>query len=300
MSSVGGCDRANLGVARGLIPFSGGFSLPAREGSLHEYDLVTRLRDKGYVIINALDDQKPVACGEWKETGAPLLVGHPDGQIFIDDGRPYLLEIKSKDLGRYAWLSKGDVQKMFPTEYVQVQLYMTATGLDNCLYICKNRTSGKLYEEIIRHDDKFLDRFLAERLNPVIKAVENPEIPISDFSCHEHPDVRKWCPLGYMCDEGALDPVVKDEPELIEAIQQWRRVKELTEEADTLNASLRKKLKKYLTDVAEKKVFIDGVPVQIVQGTRTGWNKPYLEEVLTDEEMREARTATPFEQLRIG
>jgi hypothetical protein len=305
ISQLGGCQRALLAYARpSLAPVSlgGQWAIAADEGRLHEADVVSRLRQRGYAVIHAGADQRTVTCVT-DETTWPL-EGHPDGHVDIPPW--YLLEVKSKNDEYFRRFKKlGPVKQSFFKEYVQVQGYLfspevTADGITSCLYIAKNRSSGKLYEEIIRGDPKWFHDFLLIHFSPVLEAYQH-EDPLESLPCSTDDYARQWCPLRFWC-SGAIEksvPAVSDAG-LAEAVEKAQRAKQLEQESEALKQEANTAIKNFLIKNGMKKATVDGVPVQIVGSTRKSLKIEEVAEIVPEEEMKKLVHSTSYEYVKVG
>lgn len=146
MSSAGKCPRALSAQLNNMEvePLPAFVMKAAEEGNLHEVWIKKKLKQEGYSVI---DEQEEI------ELSFPSfnLIGHIDGKIknipyYFNANAPEnkLLEIKSMSQFEYArWMKEGF--SGFPNYAAQITCYMEATGLSECLYIVKNRSSG--YED---------------------------------------------------------------------------------------------------------------------------------------------------------
>lgn len=308
MSGVGGCQKALLAYARGegvyALPRSNQYWLAANEGIVHENDMLLRLQQKGYSLRDtSLTKQAEVKLTDWRGVDWPL-VGHPDGLIAMH-GAWWLLELKSKDRFMYDRYKKGLVKDVFPVEYAQVQCYMAATSTDNCLYICKNRGTGQLYEEIIRFDPQWLDAFLLEHFGPVVDAYQNGT-SIDNLACHSDPHVRRWCPMENVCSgklpmaDVAVVSSVTPSLDAQQAIAQWREAKEMADEAKRLDEEARNTIREFMVQNGMKKASIDGVPVTIYVTETESIDRKKVRELLPEEVWPEVFSKTSGERMRVG
>ncbi len=277
ISKYGGCLRASLAEAAGEAMLSGKI-IPAEEGRLHEADLVRRLRQAGHRLLWTGPDQQEVkliwAGTDWN------VIGHPDGLIDMS-GQWYLLELKSKDREMFQRLLKYRyVKDAFPVEYAQVQGYMAAVqamghDVTNCLYIAKQRGNGQLYEEIIRFDPYWLDRYLYDDFSRVIAGYQAGASP-SSLPCHSDGHVRRWCSYRYAC-EGPKPAIVKNEADaqaagfqdqwldLAPAIERWRDIKRAVDELESEDKEIRGQVESFMRRNKLTSVVVHGVNATIVR-----------------------------------
>lgn len=166
-----------------------------RRGQNEEETVVADLRAIGCVIDYTGDNQKRVSFGSH-------VSGSLDG--IIRSGLPtapkteHLLEIKTHNLKSFGVLKNQGVQKAKPQHYVQMQLYMLATGLQRALYYAVCKDNDEIYTERVRFDretaEKYLDIGKRTALSQLIPA------PLSTrpdwYEC-------KWCPAHSFCHEKA-------------------------------------------------------------------------------------------------
>lgn len=304
MSSVGGCQKALLNYARPSAPTSlTAYAITAEEGHLHEADIVSRLQQVGYPVKWTGKDQKLVTMVT-DETVWPL-EGHPDGLVEMM-GLWNLLEVKSKDGEHWRRFKKhGPVQVSFKREYAQVQSYLMspevlAEGVNACLYIAKNRSSGKLYEEIIRADNRWYHDFLMTHFVPVIDAYNNND-PLDALPCSSDEYTREWCPLRYYCSGAApKDVPTVSAPDLSEAIAKEHRAREMKAEAETLSEEARTAIKNFLIKNGLKKAVVDGVPITIYPASKSWVNLDDMKELVPDEVLKPYIKSSSWEGLRVG
>lgn len=312
ISGYGGCLRASLALARGK-PIMKGYMGAAMEGRLHEADLLARMEAKGYRLKWHGKDQKEVHI--WHGGEEWPLVGHPDGLIQMmsldEDSHTtpwYLLELKSKDTHVFPRLAKyGSVKEAFPTEYAQVQGYMgsvevQAEGVTACMYICKCRGNGKLYEEVIRYDPEWLANYLESEFGQVISGYRLGNIEPEDLPCHESDYVRRWCGNRYAC-EGEGREVVTEETaksrglmaewtEIAESVQSWQEAHNAIKELETQEETARKEIASFMTRNGMKSALIHDVQATMVKSSRSSLSKDVLLELGVPEEIIKQATAT--------
>ena len=300
MSGYGGCQREQLAWAQSRPLTRGTNQGAAYEGSVHEVDLVVRLREAGYVVTDALHDQVELTL-RWGGDDWPL-IGHPDGKIEVA-GAKMRLELKSKGLARFKKLQKDGVEKAYPVEFAQVMAYMAAEGLAQCLYICKNRDNGKLYEEIIPFDTGWFDTFLDEHFAPIVVGYERDDEP-ETLPCHTDASVRQWCAYRYMCEAEEVTPVVheSDLPE-VEAVhadmQRWAEIVEAHREMGEEITLIKKRAKEFMIKNGTKKAVIAGVALSLSSFERSSLDRDALEELVPEEIITKATKSVPVEQLRL-
>jgi hypothetical protein len=297
MSGFGGCPREQLAFAQGRLLTRGTNQGAAREGSLHELDLIKRLQAAGYEVVDCLDDQPELQL-RWGGDDWPL-IGHPDGKIKVANDW-MRLEIKSKGLARFKKLQKLGVQIAYPVEYAQVHAYMAAEGLAQCIYICKNRDTGKLYEEIIPFDAGWFDAFLDQHFAPVVMGYTNGDDPMS-LPCHSDESVRQWCGYRYACED--TTEVAEDLPDVTEItddLERWSEISEVASDLDAEIAAIKKKVKGFMIKNGTKKAVIAGVSMSLSSFPRTSLDREVLAEMVPEEVLAQAMKTVDVEQLRLS
>ena len=157
MSSAGKCPRALSAQRLGYesTPAPEWLEKAAKEGNRHEGWIRDDLR-LDYTAI--YDDQKEITLDYPSFT----LVGHPDG-IIDNNGQKMLLEIKTMSQYEFDRWMKGKFEA-FPQYADQVTCYMEATGLSQCLYVVKNRSSGYIDKMMLYTTPSHIEE-IAEKLN---------------------------------------------------------------------------------------------------------------------------------------
>lgn len=289
ISAAGDCPKALLARARGELPPRAP-ALVTEEGRLHENDIIQRLLDKGYKVI---DRQREVSVSlqgtEWP------LVGHIDGIIHLPpDDLPYLLEIKSKNADRFSKvLRKGP--EHFYRDYLQIQLYMVATGLERCLYICKNRDSGKLFDSIIRLDIDFVIDYLYNIFAPVVSAyTQGTEL---EQTCSSNPEIRRYCPFACSSQKTNLEPLPYT-PEVDSTVREYFEASELISTGEALMKKVRERFTDWLIKSGHREALAGPLKVSLVRSSRRQIDNEFVREL--PEEIRERLFCkTEYEYVRI-
>jgi len=174
MSGAGACARAlsaeMLGYRREPAP--SWLKTSATEGKWHEQRLVSELRGRGLEVK-----------GQQQEVFLKLqnctVVGHIDG-IVIKDGREMLLEIKSMSQYEFERWKRGKFIE-FPAYADQITCYMEALGLQQAMYLVKNRSSGYIDEQILEQtpSDPIA---IYDRLEAVEESVQKKELYLIEYS----------------------------------------------------------------------------------------------------------------------
>jgi hypothetical protein len=253
----------------------------------------------GHKLFDTGENQIEVTM-RWAGDDWPL-IGHPDGFIIPKDmDDKYLLELKSKGPYIYNRFKKyPTVLEAFPIEYAQVQCYMAATGMKSCIYIAKDRGSGMMHEEIIRFDPEWMDGFMADHFGPVVDAYGNGD-SIETLSCHPDDYARRWCPLRNFC--SGQDDVAATEapPKIEESLLAYRQAKAMADDAKTMLDEAKSELSRFLIDSGKKKISLNGVTVQMVEGTRSSIDTQRLEEIVPEEVIKQVTKKTSYEYLKVS
>jgi hypothetical protein len=307
-SAIGGCQREqllwSLGVQGLPISLEGGQIM--EEGHLHELGVVSRMRDSGLVVLDALDDQKEHLVSAFGSQWP--LVCHPDGRMPMG-GADYTLEIKSMMWGSWKRLRDADISNpvadAFPRHYAQCHIGMAAQGTSSCLYLAKNRADGSLREEIIRFDEAYWEWLILKHLAPVVTAYTFGSDP-NVLPCHSDQSVRNTCAYRHLCKEDGNHvyyPVAGlevDDDDMKEVIEEYVKVRAAEDDIVARKENLRYRIKNFMIQNGIKKGVVGDTPVQIIQGSRKSVDYKELQGVLGDEEFNRVVRRTQYEQLRIG
>lgn len=174
MSSAGKCPRALSAELLGYEsePKPDWLMTAANEGNWHETRLKQELVAQDYQVF---DEQLEVAL----ENNYVELTGHIDGKVYTPDKVMQLLEIKSMSQFEFDRWMKGNFTA-FPQYLDQVTCYMVATGLEECLYVVKNRSSGYVDRRVIKQMPGYIDAIIS-MLTEVANSVEKKELFPAEF-----------------------------------------------------------------------------------------------------------------------
>lgn len=144
--------------------------------------------------INNLNNWEVRDCQKSIESG--IVRGNIDG-IAVNNGIKYLLEIKTSAQRYFSKLLKSGVKEAFIKHYIQIQIYMMLLGLKKTIYLCVNKNTDEIYEEIVELDESQANMYI-HRIKEIAyedsipdKISENPAY----FIC-------KSCPYHKFCHEG--------------------------------------------------------------------------------------------------
>lgn len=285
MSSVGGCPRALAAPHLGFepVPEPDYLILAGREGSRHERWVIDDLEAGGEHVT---DQQREVVLA------FPTfeLVGHIDGLV---NGR--VLEVKA--LGRFRWESfRRHGFEGFPEYAAQIACYMEALHIP-ASYLVKSRDTGQVLRQGLDEPPVPFSQ-VYERVLAVEVEVRKGKLPEADCS----PSYRRGCPYRYLCVDAPLLPgPAPDLGGLEVMVQQWRKGKQLQEEAGTLVDEARDAFLTYLRGKELARAEVGGLCLTLVPASeRVSYPAAVLKktvpaELLARAEKREMRA----EYLRI-
>jgi len=297
MSSVGRCPRALSAIRQGYTPESSPVWLEtaAEEGKWHEQRIKDELRADDIAVYG---EQQEVIL-EYPDF---VLLGHIDG-IVNDHGTEKLLEIKSMSQFEFdRWMRDGFAG--FHQYADQLTCYMHATGLEECLYIVKNRSSG--YENrqtikapsdmaIIEDKIKAIEDYLARWIDPGARDGTYP----ADFDPNSL-ECRR-CEYKSLCapEQKELTPI--EEAGLRAATEDWRRGKALVAEGQELVDKAKEIFEVHTKATGiDKWRFAELAIVLIKVKESLAYPKKKLLETFTEEQLKPAsEIKLPYEYIRI-
>lgn len=292
MSSAGKCPRALSAQRLGYPsePAPEWLERAANEGKMHEDWIIEQLWEECPV-----DRQLEVVLDYPTFT----LVGHIDGKLAIEPQKPKLLEIKT--MGQYEfdrWMRGG--WKEFPQYADQLTCYMAATGLEEAVYIVKNRSSGYI--------DRFIQRGCPSILDDIIIKLQEVELAVQAGQLVE----VEYNPTSIECRRcefhNTLCLVSKEqlaeatEKELLAAIDTWRKGKGLEAEAKALIEEGRKVLEEHAEAASPDAKFsyvIGGVQVARYSVHDVRYPRKELELIVPEELLVQVRKEEDRWQCRI-
>lgn len=164
LSSIGKCPRQLAYGYHGIE--KNGKEIDSRAkiifwtGDLIEFTIVGLAKLAGVTLIATGLQQVAVNF----KLNEKVLKGHPDGIVVGDKLR--LLEIKSMSSYGFKKFEAGEID---PSYLAQINCYMEALGLDECIFVALSKDSGVLGERIVRKDPAIVHKC---RLN-ALKVVES-------------------------------------------------------------------------------------------------------------------------------
>ena len=122
--------------------------------------------------------------------------GHPDG-LLSADRKFRLIEVKSMPKLRFERFEKGVIDE---TYLAQVNIYLEALGLDECIMVALNKDSGVLGERLIKKDPRIV-AFVRGNIHKVLKSTKE-NLPPRAFQPDEkgfYPWNCLYCPYWKVC-----------------------------------------------------------------------------------------------------
>jgi hypothetical protein len=154
LSSIGKCIRQQSYNVLGFE--KNGKEIDARaktvffQGDMVEMAIVQLAKVSGCNIIDCGKDQKTVELD-----GIP---GHPDG-IFINEfNKKFLLEVKSMSSYSFSDFQNGQIDEGY---LFQINSYLEALGLEECVMVGLNKDAGVLHEHLVKRNPSFIARIKA-------------------------------------------------------------------------------------------------------------------------------------------
>ncbi len=259
MSGAGRCARALAAEKLGIEaePFPAWLKGMAEEGNLHEGWIISWLKDNGW---NVFSEQLEVVIKQKTFN----LVGHIDGLIKKEgDRQNKLLEIKTMSQFEFdRWQKEGFGG--FRTYAVQAALYLSALGLQEVLYVIKNRNTG--YKLVNVYNIKELgvnvDDVLAKLADVLVK-VESGKLCKATYD--PYTIECKRCRYKAICIEKWEALTMADECALGDAVESYVEGKRLEKEAKMLISNASSVFKLYTEKHPEKAFSFDGYHFQMVE-----------------------------------
>lgn len=220
-SGLGGCMKAQIAAHLGFTPLSTEKYMEdwAREGELHENEVVERLGD-------VTDRQLELT---WDVLPSVQLQGHVDG---VRHGAVFEVKSMSDDVYK-AWLKhKWDAPGMVQKYKWQVSSYMMMLNMP-LHFVAKNRNNGKIDEEFL-DVPPYSKQAIFARIMEMEKWVRRGELP-------DECSVRNWpCPFVYL--EQQLSLELAEDEILDELAQMYEEANLAVKVAETRKKEARKAL----------------------------------------------------------
>ncbi len=137
------------------------------------------------------------------------LKGHPDGLLLGEDNKLRLFECKSfSDFG-FKDFEKGEIDDSYK---VQINCYMEALGLDECIMVGVNKNNGVLSEHIFSYDAEMAGVGRSNKAKVLVSTKENlPERPYApDEKTKYYPWNCLYCKWWGHCLPNAEKVLVKN------------------------------------------------------------------------------------------
>lgn len=302
MSSAGSCPRVLSAERQGYkseaVPVW--LETAAEEGKWHEERIVLELENDLYTIT---DRQKEVIL----EYPSFNLLGHIDGtaRAYQKGSQLQLLEIKSMSQFEFdRWMKEGF--RGFSSYADQVTCYMEATGLKECRYIVKNRSSGYKDDKTIAGQPSdinviigkltAIEEWLGKNIDPGARDGTYPaEFNPNSLECRR-------CFFKYLCapEPKELSPVVQ--ADLESAAEEWRKGKRLVAQGEELVDVAKKSFELHTKATGIDKWRFAELAIVLVKVKKTlGYPKKKLLEVFSEDELaKAAEIKLPYEYIKIS
>ena len=312
MSSAGKCPRA---LSAQLLGYEAE-SMPAfvekaaTEGNWHE----------GRIIAQIIKEGMFYDCGQKEYTldyPSFSLIGHIDGVVIkqpqlatkkdLDaegDGKWQLLEIKSMSQYEFDRWMKGRFEA-FPNYADQITCYMEATGLGECLYIVKNRSSGYEDRRILTKPPSDINTIVDRIATMVDWLGKNIELGAregfypADFN-PQSIECRR-CEYKKLCVPEPKELTPLEKVALEEAVDMWRKGKELATNGQILIDKAKEYLEQHTKATNILKWSFNKLAIQLVHYSESvTYPKSKLYQHFTEEQLEPAsQTKEAYDQLRI-
>lgn len=264
----------------------------ANEGKWHEERIVGELRKRD----NVYNRQGEITLNYPGFT----LVGHIDGIIEDYDHQRVakLLEIKSMSQFEFdRWMRDGF--KGFPSYAAQITCYMEATGLNECLYIVKNRSSGYENRRVLTEKPMHMTEIIGNLTEATNYALASELVP-KDFDPQSIGCRR--CEYKHLCVPEAKELTSVKEAGLNAATDDWRAGKALVERGKYLVEKAREVFEGHTKATNILKWQHSGLAIQLVHfSEQKTYPKSKLFQHFTEEQLEPAcQIKEAYDQLRIN
>jgi len=305
MSSAGRCPRALsaqlLGMEGEVVPEF--VMRAAEEGNWHEARIIAQLEQEGQFI----DCRQKEHTLEYPSFN---LIGHIDGVVIkqpqlatkedLDtegDGKWQLLEVKTMSQYEFDRWMKGRFEA-FPNYAAQITCYMEATGLDECLYIVKNRSSGYEDRQVLTEKPLQMNSIVTD-LAFTVSYVKDKELAPADFD-PQSIECRR-CEYKLLCIPEPKELTALEEQALLDITSNWRKGKDLVDQGQKILNEAREALEQHTKATNQVKWSFNKLAIQLVHYKESViYSKKKLLATFTEAELTPASTIRPaFDQLRI-
>jgi len=305
MSGVGQCARALSAQRQGYKPegVPPWLETAAEEGKWHEKRIIEELQNNGEDVYGF---QEEVTL----EFPTFILVGHIDGKNTEHTGGDNvpgihrLLEIKSMSQFEFdRWMKEG--WSGFSSYADQVTCYMEATGLKECRYIVKNRSSGYKDDKIVAGQPgdinaiikkmTDIEDWLAKNIEPGARdGVYPAEFNPNNLECRR-------CFFKYLCapEQKELSPM--EQADLESASEEWRKGTRLIAQGKELVDIAKQSFAQHTKATGIDKWRFAELAITLVRVNGSLiYPKKKLLEVFSEEELAEvAEIKVPYEFIKV-
>lgn len=168
LSSCGKCPRQLaynfLGFERIGKELDGRARMTFFQGDLVELTLMTLARLAGCNLIGTGFNQIVVKL----DIDGTLVEGHPDG-FLIGSDMTRLVECKSMNSYAFERFEDGEIDDSY---YAQINAYLEATNLDECVMLAMNKDNGVVKENIVFRDPVLINS-IKNKLSIVLKSTKD-------------------------------------------------------------------------------------------------------------------------------
>ena len=292
MSHVGYCTRALSAERLGYPsePAPDWLERAANEGKMHEVWIRNQLTSEGYEVF---DDQLELVMDMPDFT----LIGHIDGKI-RKNGTTRLLEIKSMSQYEFDRWMKGKFDE-FPAYAAQLSCYFAATQCDQALYLVKNRSNGYIDKATILEAPMDLQAILA-KLRHIEECVAIGTLVDANYDS-DSIECRR-CNYKSLCVPEPMTFNVVPESKLLEASENWRKGKQLEEEAKVLIDKAREVFLTQTEASGQKKWRFNELSIVKVEVKEQSiYPKSKLLQIFTEEQLKPAEEIKlPYAYIKIN
>jgi len=263
MSSAGTCARALSAEILGneIEPLPEFVYKAAEEGNWHEKRIKEQLKSEGF---NVHDEQLELVL----EYPSFNLVGHIDGKVKniifahnVNAPEEKLLEIKSMSQFQFdKWMKEGF--SGFPSYAAQITCYMEATGLNECLYIVKNRSSGYESRRVLTEKPMHMTEIIA-KLTEVNNYVLSGELVPIEFNSNNL-ECRR-CGYKNLCIPEVEELTTVEQADLESATDNWREGKKLVGQGNELMNNAKEMLEHHTRATNQTKWRFNELAIQLIQ-----------------------------------
>jgi len=287
VTDVAKCLRALYYLFKGIRPArpTGRALYVFDDGHMHHESVKKMLRRAGFVI----QDEEKEFFNEERN-----LKGKIDG-VILHDGKKYLLEIKSVshfEFARLGWIDEKT--------YLQVQLYLWLTGLQEGVVIYKNKNTAHLKDFVVTYDSRKAEEGL-KKFKALQEHLEGDVCPpvVLDLEAWE----CSYCGWGERCsaDFGEVAKVKEaggktlvEDPSLEEKIAEYFELRELVLQSKRSLEDIKEELRKVLHAHNVYKVFTKNYVIQ--ESTRS---RQEIDKIRVPKEYFKKVTCTVLEVRRI-